>query len=277
MTQRHVERSSEIRREAFVSKLAHEPQRFLAYVLEHSFRCGRRTPEDFLRHFPPASIMDAFRDKADLRAQVLVLTTGVKMKIAIKKSASSAGEDLQIALNEGETDAESILTLLDPDDLVKHLDNRRIWAFITEGEFWNAEQIRKIDLERAMHHTAFILDRALSDRLLTHQEIIEGLTVETLVDCLPKPDLGKVIKAALENAHVEEPFTDQDLLSAVNSSTLVEHVPLAHIWREVIIPKVAETYQFVDASAKRDMDDEASTRSSRREARAAARATPMAG
>src|SRR5690242_2431666 len=41
----------------FVSTFKEGAQRFLAYAIEHSFVCGRRTPHDFIRHFPPKAIM----------------------------------------------------------------------------------------------------------------------------------------------------------------------------------------------------------------------------
>src|SRR5262245_30448359 len=98
----------------FASKLGEARERFLAHVIDHGFAIGRRSPEDFIRHFPPAAIMNALGGRPSLRANILVLTTGTKMKIALRKSAESAGQDLQIALDEGETDAESIVTLFDP-------------------------------------------------------------------------------------------------------------------------------------------------------------------
>src|SRR5689334_18427118 len=41
----------------FFSMLKEGRQRFLAHAIEHGFSCGRRTPEDFTRHFPPIAIM----------------------------------------------------------------------------------------------------------------------------------------------------------------------------------------------------------------------------
>jgi len=78
---------------ALRSKLEHGRQRFLAYAIEHSFQIGRRTPHDFIRHFPPRAIMEALALRPDLRAGLLVPTTGLKHKIALKKTWQSAGDD----------------------------------------------------------------------------------------------------------------------------------------------------------------------------------------
>src|SRR5260221_6444552 len=99
----------------FVPTLKEGAQRFLAYAIEHSFVCGRRTQQDFIRHFPPKAIMKGLEHQAGLRAAILVLTTGLKQKIALKKEWQDAATDLQIALDEGETDAESIVALFDAD------------------------------------------------------------------------------------------------------------------------------------------------------------------
>src|SRR5688572_14890176 len=83
---------------AFESKLTEGKQRFLSHVVVHALGHGRRTPEDFLRFFPPAAVMHGLRDQPQLRANILVISTGVRGKIALKKSAESCGNDLQIAL-----------------------------------------------------------------------------------------------------------------------------------------------------------------------------------
>ena len=59
---------------AFTSKLGHGRERFLAHVVDYALRCGRRSPEDFIRRFPPAAIMAGLRDRPSLRANILVTT-----------------------------------------------------------------------------------------------------------------------------------------------------------------------------------------------------------
>ncbi|MFC1641509.1 hypothetical protein ACFL5O_02295 [Myxococcota bacterium] len=230
----------------FVSKLPQGRERFLAHVVEHGLEIGQRTPDDFIRHFSPAAIMDGLRDQPMLRSQVLVLTTGVKQKIAMKKSAKSAGEDLQIALDEGETDAESIVALLNPDDRIRYLDHKRIWTYCIEGEFWSVGPNKKHEHERAKEHIAFMLDRALIDRLITHRDIVDGISVEELATRLPRSELGKLLKQALHNSHSKNAFTEIDLLTALPASEVVRHVPLPHIWETVVGPKIAQAHKYVD-------------------------------
>src|SRR5258706_14739404 len=118
---------------AFESKLSEGRQRFLAHAIEHGLSHGRRTPEDFIRHFPPAAIMHGLRDQPQLRSNILVIATGVRAKIALTKPAESCGIDLQIAREEGEADAETVVQLFDPDDRVRYLDGIALWGFVTEG------------------------------------------------------------------------------------------------------------------------------------------------
>ena len=82
------------------SQLSKGRERFLAHVIEHGLECGQRTPEDFIRHFPPMAIMKALEDQPDLRANIVVIATGVKKKVALKKTAEHCGMDVQIALDE---------------------------------------------------------------------------------------------------------------------------------------------------------------------------------
>jgi hypothetical protein len=231
---------------AFVSKLPEGRDRFLAHVIEQGLEIGRRTPEDFIRHFPPAAIMRGLENHADLRAQILVLTTGVKQKIAVKKSARSAGEDLQIALDEGETDSDSIVALFDPDDRVRYLDDKKLWAYVIEGEFWSVSPTKREDFDRAKRHIAFMLDRAIQDKLVTHRDLIDGITVAELASRLPKDKLGTIIERALGNSHKNEPFTEVDLLTTMPPAAIVDYVPLGHIWDNVVTPKIAEAHGYVE-------------------------------
>jgi hypothetical protein len=222
------------------SKLEPGMLRFLAHVMENGLQAGLRTQHDFIRHFTPRDIMQGLADRPDLRANILVPTTGVRPKIALKKSAESAGEDLQIALEEGETDAELIVSLFHPDDRVRYLDNARLWNYIIEPKFWMTEKKDGVAFERAKSHMAFIIDRAIEDRLLTFRDIVEGITVGTMVQYLPPTELQSVIERALSHSHSSKPFSEQDLITAVPSVRLVEHIPHSLIWDKVICPKIAE-------------------------------------
>jgi hypothetical protein len=242
--------SSEVQAPAtFTSKLAQGKQRFLAHVIEHAFSVGRRTPEDFIRHFPPHSIMNGLEREPTLRARILGATTGLNEKIGAKKGWQSAAEDVQIALDEGVTNAATVVEAFHPDDRVRYLDNQKLWGFLIEGEFWQAAPKHKEKYAEARLHIAFMLERALADSLVTHRDVVEGISVAQLALCLPKAELGKIIESALDNSHRGQPFTELDLLTARPPSVLVEYVPLSHIYDTVIAPKIAQTHGYVSAAA----------------------------
>lgn len=230
---------------SFRSELGEGRQRFLAHVIQHALSVGRRSPDDFIRHFPPGRIMESLRDRAELRANILIITTGVKRRIALKKDAVSAGEDLQIALDEGETDPETIVDLFDPDHRVRYLDAKDLWRFIVEGAFWKA----KGDAESqriAKAHIAYMLDRALEDDLITHRDIVTVTTVEKLAQLLPREELAKLLAGALELARAGAPFSEEELIARTPPSVLVEHVPLTLLWEDLIDPMIAEVHGFAD-------------------------------
>lgn len=242
----------------FTSKLGHGRERFLAHVVEYALRSGRRTPEEFIRHFPPTAIMAGLRDRPSLRATILVTTTGIKFRIAVKKSAESAGDDLQIALEEAETTAATVVSLFDPDDRVRHLSDKALWQFVIEDQFWNAPSKDAEASKKATEHVAFILDRALQDELITHRDIIDGISVQRIAKLLPRAELEKILTAALTVGQKNKPFTEAGLVDAVGSETLLAHVPLKDVWSSMVVPKIAEAHGFVEAPEAPKEDEPAS-------------------
>lgn len=230
----------------FVSKLGGGRQRFLAHVIEQGLAAGRRTPADFIRHFPPAQLMEALRRRPDLRARILGPTTGIKERIAEKKSVESSAEDLQLALDLGETDAETIVALMAADDRVRYLDHQALWAYVSEGEFWKATD--GIDFEIARAHVSYILERAMGEALLTPRALSEGLGIERLSELLPREELGRLVMTALERGRERKPFRDEDLLEAVPLPVLTEYVPLELLWDAVVIRRIAEVHGFAEVA-----------------------------
>ena len=229
----------------FVSELPEGPQRFLSQVVEHSLQSGRRTAKDFVRHFPPAAIMTGLAAHPQLRANILVPTTGTRDKIALKKSADSAGEDLQIALDEGVTDEGQITSLFHPDDRVRYLDHKKLWIFLVEGEFWKAKGAKQADVQTARAHLAFMIDCARKNKLLSDQDIVDGCTLDKIVERLPKTELCKLLTAALSDGRDGKPFKDDRFLDVTSAEVLLEHVPLSHIWDTVLVPKIAIVQGYV--------------------------------
>ena len=239
----------------YTSKLGHGRERFLAHVVEYALSSGRRTPEDFIRHFPPATIMVGLRDRPSLRADILVTTTGIKFRIAVKKSAESAGEDLQIALDEAETSPATVVSLFAPDDRVRHLSDKALWQFLIEDAFWSAPSSDTAASKKATENVAFMLDRALQDKLITHRDIIDGISVQRIAKLLPRTELEKIITAALSVGQETKPFTEAGLVNAVGSQTLLAHVPLADVWNSMIVPKIAEAHGFVEPPEADEADE----------------------
>ena len=224
---------------AFESRLTDGTERFLAHMIEHAFTIGRRSSRDFLRHFPPSTIMEALKDNPSLRADILEAATGVKRKVALKKSAGSSGEDLQIALDEGEAAADEVVRLFRPDDRVRYLPRAKLWSFVTEGEFWKVNKNEKGSYDRAQAHLAFLLDRALKDQMINHQDVIDGISVAKLCLLMPRPELETAMNSALTLGRKGQPFSDRDLYDGLSSASIVNYIPLPHIWEEVVHPFIA--------------------------------------
>jgi hypothetical protein len=231
----------------FKSELKTGAERFLSQVVVSSLQDGWRTPDDFLRHFKPADLMQGLEKAPDLRAALLVKAAGVHERIAKKKSTSSAAEDLRIALDEGISSPADILELIPPDDRVRCLDRAKLWAFVTEEHFWAADAA--IAGERAVSRMVFFLEGALGESLLSLGDIADGITFETISTRLPLKELQRVVKFALENGRKKTPLTEQGLLDVVALKDLVGYVPLDHVYKRVLVAKVAQPSGFVPGGA----------------------------
>ena len=234
--------------QAFVSKLPKGPARFLAETLDHALVNGRRTPADFIRHFPPNTIMTALDGAAKLRAGFLVTLVGLKERTALRTSSQDAGRLLASAIEEGDTDAEAVVTLFSPDDRIQYLDARRVWTFLLEGEFWKAPRSKDGGTYKiAQAHIACMLDRAIAHKLLTHENVIEGVTIETIAEKLPRNDMARIFKGAITAGRAGKPFNDADLYTTMTSATLVDYVPLPHVMQSVLLP-MAQSAGFAEVN-----------------------------
>jgi hypothetical protein len=221
----------------FKSSLSSGAERFLAIMVVRALDDGWRTPDDFLRIFPPQLLMQSLAAADSLRAQLLIQAAGVHERIARKKSISSGAEDLQIALDEGITDAAAILELVPPDERVRYLDPKLLWKFVTEDEFWKAygAEPERIAARRLL----FIVESALDQTMITIQDVTDGLSFEEISSRLNEADLRRIVKHALESARSGRPLDESSLLEVVSLSRLLEMIPLEHSWERLILDKIA--------------------------------------
>ena len=225
----------------FVSGLGKGREAFHAEVTEFVLRSGERTPEDFLRHFTCRAIMKSLDARPMERARIVSQSTGVHEKVAHKMSSDASGESLQIALDEGVTTAAAIVKLFQPDDKQRYLERHALWAFDVEGQPWKTTAATKTSHDRAKTYLAYLLERALENLLVSHEEVVHAITVGKLVQSLPKEKLGSIIEASLKT---HDKFTEEDLLGTIPPGMLVEYVPLDYLWDKVIMPLVAEAHDY---------------------------------
>ncbi len=226
------------------SELKTGAERFLVHVTSRALDENWRTPDDFLRHFKPQDLMASLEKAPDLRAALLVKAAGVHEKIARKKSTSSAAEDLRIALDERVTTAAEVLALFPPDDRVRFLDKGKLWAFVTEEQFWTDAKDAK-DRDRNIDRVLFLVEQALEQHLVTLQDVADGLTFEAIASRLPKAELEKVVLHALKTGRRKAALTEPSLLEVVPLRDLLKYVPLEHTYKGVVVAKIAQPSGFI--------------------------------
>jgi hypothetical protein len=228
--------------EAFVSSLGKGREAFHSEVTEYCLRVGERTPEDFLRHFSCRKIMVSLASRPLERARIVSELTGVHERVANKLSPENAGETLQIALDEGVTTPKEIVRLFQADDRQRYLDRHELWAFDIEGQPWKVSPNDSHAHGRAERFVAYIMERAIDNLLITHEDVVAALGVVKLAGWLPSELLGQIIEAALKK---HDKFTEGDLLRAAPPSSLVSHVPLDYLWDNVVVPLIAQKHDYV--------------------------------
>jgi len=227
--------------DTFVSGLGKGREAFHSEVTEYCLQLGERTPEDFLRLFSCSKIMIALSSRPMERARIISELTGVHERVANKLSPENAGETLQIALDEGVTTPKEIVRLFQPDDRQRYLNRHELWAFDIEGQPWKVSANDGAAHSRAEKYLAFVMDRAIENLLISHEDIVSALGVVKLAGWLPSELLGQIIEASLKKS---DKFTEEDLLHAAPPSSLVTHVPLDYLWDKVIVPLIAEQHDY---------------------------------
>ncbi len=215
-------------------------RRFLAQLMEYCFREGWRTPDDFVKFFPAATIMSALKSAPDLRVAILAAATGIYEDILRRKTPALAAEDLSLALDEGTTSSMQLLAVFSPEDRVRYLDARRIWDFLAEDQFWRFDP-EATDEQRngAADRMSFTLMQAVQERLLTLRDILDGLTYDAVADSLSPDELRVVVRHALVRGRDGIGLNEKVLLEVLPLDKLVRSMPLEHIWNEVIVRRFA--------------------------------------
>jgi hypothetical protein len=74
------------------------------------------------------------------------------------------------------------------------------------------------------------------------------VTFETISARLPQKELQRVVKHALESGRKKNPVTEESFLEVVPFKDLVGYLPLDHLYKRVLLAKVAQPAGFVSSS-----------------------------
>ncbi len=237
-------------------------KRFLAHLMDHAFREGWRTPDDFVKHFPADVIMSALKSAPDLRVAILAAATGIYEEILRRKTPALAAEDLRLALDEGTTSTLQLLTVFSAEDRVRYLDPHRIWDFLAADHFWQTDADASEEARQgAADRMVFTLSQALQERLLTLRDVLDGLTYDAVADSLSPHELRVVVRHALAKGRDGIGLNEKVLLEVLPLDKLVRTVSLEHIWHEVIIRRLAIPCGLTDLSREERRNSQAERRS----------------
>lgn len=196
--------------------------------------------------------MQALADADELRARLLIKLANVHERIAVKKSLSSATEDLRLALDEKVTTPEAVLELFPADDRIRYLKAPLLWRFMFEDSFYRTTSSDGESAhQRAIRRLAFLVNSGLEESLLSLKDIIDGIGIEKLADSLPQDELKRVVTRAMQLGREKSPLDEERFLDVVPLAKVIGYVPLETIWQNVIVRRIAEPYGFVDEVASR--------------------------
>lgn len=208
--------------------------------MEHCFREGWRTPDDFVRHFPAQTIMVALKSAPELRVAILSAATGMYEEILRRKTLALAAEDLSLALEEGTLSSLQLMEVFSAEERVRYLDPRQIWDFLADDQFWRFDpEATEEQRQGAAERMSFTLTQAVQEKLVTLRDILEGLTYEAVADSLSPHELRTVVRHALVKGRDGIGLNEKVLLEVLPLDKLVRSMPLEHIWSEVVVRRLA--------------------------------------
>jgi hypothetical protein len=228
-----------------LGQLSDPQERFLARVLESVLARGWRTAEDFLTHFSAEGLMHALEDAPLLRVRILAEGIGIPKKIAERCSTATAAEDLEIALEESVTDADTVLALFPLAERVQRLPAGELWRFCAADSWLEEAKSAAHRQTRAAERVSVVLEAALAEELVSLSEIASGTRLDELAQRLPDADLRRAFTLAVESALGNLPVDQSAIADLLDVPALVAGVDPADLWNDVVIERVVRPAGFL--------------------------------
>ena len=89
----------------------------------------------------------------------------------------------------------------------------------------------------------------MNEDLLSLADIADGISFEMISMRLPHKELQKLVGHALKLGRERKPLTEEAFLDAVSLQALVGFIPLEHVWKSVVLERVAGPNGFTGAAA----------------------------
>jgi hypothetical protein len=86
---------------------------------------------------------------------------------------------------------------------------------------------------------------ALREDLISLADVTDGISFEMLATRMPHKELQKLVSHALKLGRERKPLTEEALLDCVSLQSIVGYVPLEHVWKTVIVDRVAKPAGFL--------------------------------
>ena len=240
---------------------------FLADVLRalHASSAPLRGPAAFCDAFPPREVMDAFRERPDLRLRALKAITGGPTALLRRLSTEAvatqidllAADDLPEAERSVRAEADRALSVhelylkyVDPLDIATYLPAGTIWEYEAEDAWWTREatagarSLMVAELRSIRRHA-----------ILTDSEILDVLGDETFERYMPLTVRTALRAAARRAAAAGKSFTDSDLFVSAGGDKdgrdlvdeIVENTPLPAL--RVVVDQVAQLLGLSEQNA----------------------------
>jgi hypothetical protein len=105
----------------------------------------------------------------------------------------------------------------------------------------------------------FLLECAIDERLLTLEQLVDGIGFVKIAECLPPEELRKILVRAFEGGRRGEALTESRFLDVVPLNKLVGLVSLATLWNEVVIARIAKPNGWVEIPVAATVTETASS------------------